>query len=106
MIPARNVDGSFIPHLNSSVTLAILDGEAVLFDEQTGRLLTLNSVATIILSCFDGRSPLEEIVMDLAQSFTVDVSVVRADVFALALQLKLLGVVQGMSGTTGLTSAR
>lgn len=74
------------------VRTVVLDDEAVLVHEATGDLHRLDAVGTAIWSCFDGRSPIEEICADLADAFGIDEAVVMADVDTLVTKLRDLGL--------------
>ena len=49
-----DIDESFVPVPRSTVATAELDGEAVIFSEETQNMHVLNPTATIVWACFDG----------------------------------------------------
>ncbi|MGH9177318.1 MAG: PqqD family protein [Acidimicrobiales bacterium] len=72
-----------------------LDGEAVVFDDESCRLYLLNPVATVVWQCLDGTASVPELAAELAGSFGAPVATVRADVEALVVELAGAGLLEG-----------
>src|SRR5436190_20951105 len=85
----EEIDGSFIPIRNVSVTSVELDGEGVLLDEATGSLYFLNRIGHIVWSCMDGSGTIDDLAADLSAAFSTAFEQVRGDVVALARELGL-----------------
>lgn len=96
-LAATDIDAAFVARPRASVVAAELDGETVLFDEDTGHLHTLDPVATVVWGCFDGQASLGEIASELAGAFGADRAVVVADVLRLARELGAQGVLDGVA---------
>src|SRR5207237_4628899 len=73
------VDESFVPARGDAVYAVEVDGEAVLLDEERGRLHLLSATATLVWRCFDGRASIGAIVADLSDILGVDYETVLAD---------------------------
>lgn len=93
----ESVDASFVPRLRDSVAAAELDGEAVLFNEGTGRLHALNTIATFVWSCVDGIASVQAIAEELADAFHADYAVVENDVLGLVRRLGAEGMLMGVA---------
>ena len=100
-ITANEIDESFVPTARSTAASIELDGEAVVFSEDTGALHLLNPTATVIWSCFDGSGTLGELIDDLAVGFNVDRAVVRQDVLELAREVGHSGLLEGVEAAPG-----
>lgn len=85
--------GPLVPAVKPTVLSVELDGERVLYDTATGRLHQLDAVGSIVWSCFDGASDLDDLSTDLSEAFGVDRARVRSDVEALVRQLAAEGLV-------------
>ncbi|MGH2692693.1 MAG: HPr-rel-A system PqqD family peptide chaperone [Actinomycetota bacterium] len=80
------------PRLRDGLTVAHLDGEAVIYDDDTGRIHHLNPSATAILVLCDGRSTPEDIASDVADIFDVQAETVLPELLRLLEQLRELGL--------------
>lgn len=88
------IDASFVPRARGTISGVDLDGEAVLYDEATGRLHHLSPHATLVWSCFDGRASVAELVADLSEAYGVHGHVIEADVLTLTRQLARRGLLE------------
>ena len=79
-MPHQDIDGSFVPQASGTVATVELDGEAVLYDDSSGRLHHLNTTASLVWECCDGTVSLDTIAENLAAVFGIDTDVVRSDV--------------------------
>jgi PqqD family protein of HPr-rel-A system len=57
------------PKLREDLTVAILDGEAILYDDRTGGIHHLNPAATVVLELCDGTASTAEIAREIAEAF-------------------------------------
>jgi len=68
------------PKVRDDLTVVELDGEAVVYDEATGRLHRLNPTATIIFRLCDGTSTIREMAEDISSAFPVAASEVEQQI--------------------------
>jgi hypothetical protein len=61
------IDADWVPHRSPHVHTAVLDGDAVLYDDRTHATLRLNSSGAAIWDAVDGRTSVISIVHDLAR---------------------------------------
>lgn len=64
-----------------------LDGETILYEEDSGGLHVLNPTATLVWRCLDGAVSLGELADDIAAALGADPIEVGRDLLALAQQL-------------------
>lgn len=69
----------------------------VVTDEVTGLSASLDPVAGLVWNCLDGRTPLAEIVRDLADAFGAPADVVADDVLRLVRRVGALGLLDGVA---------
>lgn len=86
------------PKFREVLTVVELDGESVIYDEESGDLHHLNPTATIVFSLCDGAATIKEISADIAQAFGVSDDEVERQVRALLRQFRKQGLLDG-SGT-------
>lgn len=96
-IPGDAIDGGFTPRGRASVAAVEIDGESVLYDEDSGAVHVLNATGSMIWACFDGSGTIDEIVADIVDAFGADAAAVRNDVVELARQLGGLGLLEGVA---------
>jgi hypothetical protein len=77
----------FVPVPREAVYTVTVDGEAVVLDQDTGRLHLLNATGALVWACFDGESSIEDIVADLSAELGVAADVALHDVLTIARQL-------------------
>lgn len=87
---------AFVPTPRDSVTATSLGRDMVLVDSQSGMVHALNAVAAIVWQCFDGHATLEEIVVDLADGFSMPVNAVREDVLNMTRAAAHAGLLVGI----------
>jgi hypothetical protein len=95
MVELRSIDAHFAPAPWPWVASAVLDGEAVLYDEDTGRVHLLNESASIVWQLLDGESTIEAIGRDVAAAVGADALLVISQVIDLVRMLAELGVIVG-----------
>ena len=97
------------PKVRPDLTIVELDGEAVVYDEDTTDLHHLNPTATVVLGLCDGESTLKEISTDISEAFGAPIQEVEPQVRNLIRsfrQVKLLVPPRRMAkSTTKTTSA-
>lgn len=74
-----------------------LDGETILYDEDSGGLHVLNPTATLVWRCLDGAASLGELADDIAAALGADPVAVGRDMLALAQQLDDEGLLERRS---------
>jgi hypothetical protein len=90
------VDADLKPAPWPWISAVVLDGEAVLYDEHTGRVHHLNPSGTIVWRLLDGEATIAEIAAAIAEAAGAEVDVVVADVVGLVTMLGQLGVIVGI----------
>ena len=68
------------PKVRPDLTIVELDGEAVVYDEETTDLHHLNPTATVVLGLCDGESTLKEISTDISLAFGAPIDEVEPQV--------------------------
>lgn len=96
-IDPADIGAGFVPKHRARICSAELDDEVVLFDEDSGRLHTLDSVASVVWACLDGTQAVAGIAVELAEVFGADPTVVEADVLRLVRELGAQGLLRGVS---------
>ena len=92
------IDPEFVPRFREPVVLVPVQDEAVLYEQDTGRIHQLDPIGTMVSGCFDGASSIAAIVDDLAEAFAADRVVIEADVLEFARRVGRLGVLEGVEG--------
>lgn len=95
-IMPEDIGPGFVARPRPTVASVELDGEAVLYEEASGQMHTLDRIATVVWSCMDGASTLGDIAGELAAAFGAQPEVVEGDVVALARRLGGQGVLDGV----------
>ncbi|MEO8424607.1 MAG: PqqD family protein [Actinomycetota bacterium] len=76
------------PRARDDLTVVELDGEAVIYDEETTELHRLNPTATIVFGLCDGTSTMRQMSADLAEAFGVPIEEVEPQVRTLVRELR------------------
>ena len=71
------------PKVRDDLTVVELDGEAVIYDEETTELHHLNPTATIVFGLCDGSATMAEMAADISEVFGVPLHEVEPQVRAL-----------------------
>jgi len=87
LIHPDEIDATFAPIAGAWVTTVELDGESVLYDETTGGLHLLDALATVVWDRLDGTATLDELAVDLGQTFAADPGRVSVDLVTFVRQL-------------------
>jgi vesicle coat complex subunit len=83
------------PKVRSDLTVVELEGEAVIYDDQTRQVHYLNQTATIVLNLFDGSSTIKEISGDIADAFSLRQDEVERQVRTLLRSFREAGFMEG-----------
>jgi len=89
-----DIDDTFVPRARARLAGVVLAGEAVLLNEDTTVMHTLNRTATVVWACFDGSGSIADIVADLAVACNADWATVRHDVLELTRELGRQGLLE------------
>ncbi len=65
----------------------VVEGQAVLLDQEEAELLRLNPVGTVIWSALDGNRPVAAVIEEVTQTFEVPRTQAEADVLRFIKQL-------------------
>jgi hypothetical protein len=76
------------PIARADLTVVELDGEAVIYDEETTELHHLNPTATIVFGLCDGTSTMGEMSTEIAEAFDVPLEQVEPQVRTLVRRLR------------------
>jgi len=76
------------PKVRDGLTIVELDGEAVVYDEETAELHQLNPTATIVFGLCDGTTTMGEMSADIAAAFGVPIEQVGPQIQTLVRQLR------------------
>ena len=71
------------PKVRDDLTVVELDGEAVVYDEETAEMHQLNPTATIVFGMCDGSSTVAEMSTEIAVAFEEPIEVVEPQVRSL-----------------------
>ena len=69
-----------LPHVREDLTVVVLDGEAVVYDDETGDLHHLNPSATLVFQLCDGSGSARDLASDIAEVYGVGLDVVLPQV--------------------------
>jgi PqqD family protein of HPr-rel-A system len=86
------------PRVRDDLTVVVLDGEAVVYDEVSGELHHLNASATVVFELLDGTSTIRELAADVAEAFEQPPREVETQIRKLVRQFRQLGLLNGESG--------
>lgn len=83
------------PRVREDLAVVVLDGEAVLYEEESGNLHHLNPTATIVLELCDGSSTVKQMSSEISEAFGVAADEVERQVRALLRQFRRSGLLDG-----------
>jgi PqqD family protein of HPr-rel-A system len=84
------------PRVRDDLTVVVLDGEAVIYDDRTGDLHHLNSTATIVFQLCDGSGTVPDLSADIADVFSIGADEVQRQVEALVQGFGDAGLLDGV----------
>jgi hypothetical protein len=105
MAELDTIDVDFVATPWAWIASVVLDGEAVLYDETTGRVHLLNETGSIVWQLLDGASSVGDIATAIAEAAEADVDAVTFDVVSLVRMLADLGVLVGFEPRPVLSAA-
>lgn len=83
------------PKVREDLAVVELDGEAVVYDEESGDLHHLNPTATIVFSLCDGTSTVKELAGEISRAFEVSADKVEQQVRGLLREFRKVGLLEG-----------
>jgi PqqD family protein of HPr-rel-A system len=83
------------PRVRDDLTVVVLDGEAVVYDDVSGELHHLNASATVVFELLDGTSTIRELADDVADAFGQPPREVEIQIRKLVRQFRQLGLLNG-----------
>ena len=92
------------PMVREGLTVVELDGEAVIYDEETSDLHHLNPTATIVFGLCDGAATIADISTDISPAFGVPADEVEGQVRTLIRQFRKAKLL-APNGSSGRRSA-
>jgi hypothetical protein len=99
MTTPDDLDEPFVPKARLDVAAAAVDGDVVLYDEQSGELHALNVTAGLVWARCDGSVSVGQMIDELNQTFGIDRPRLAVDVIAVVRRLGRLGLLEGLSTT-------
>jgi PqqD family protein of HPr-rel-A system len=84
------------PKVRDDLTVVVLDGECVIYDDETGDLHHLNPTATIVFQICDGSGTVPELAGDIAEVFSVEGAQVQQQVEDLIRGFGEAGLLEGV----------
>jgi PqqD family protein of HPr-rel-A system len=83
------------PKYRQDLTVVELDGEAVIYDDESGELHHLNPTATIVFNLLDGTSTIKELSADIADAFEQPADEVEKQVRTLLREFRKVNLLEG-----------
>ena len=88
------------PKRRADLTVVELDGEAVIYDGQRGKLHHLNPTATLVFQLCDGTATVKRLAVDIGGAFNLPDKAVERQVRALVRELEKAKLLQDLPVTT------
>jgi PqqD family protein of HPr-rel-A system len=82
------------PAARVGLTVVELDGEAVVYDDETGDLHHLNPTATLVFSLCDGTGTAHELAVDVAQAYGEPVDDIERQIRSLLRRFRRAGLLR------------
>lgn len=89
------------PKVREDLAVVELDHEAIVYDEDGGRLHHLNPTATMIFQMCDGTATVKELSADIADVYGLDVADVERQVRALLREFRSSDLLEGKAQSVG-----
>lgn len=83
------------PKTRQDLTVVELDGEAVIYDDESGELHHLNPTATVVFSLLDGTATVKELSADIADAFQQPALEVEKQVRTLLREFRKVNLLEG-----------
>ena len=87
------------PKVRDGLEVVELDGEAVVYDEDSGNLHHLNQTATLVFSLCDGTATVPELAADLSQAFGMPADQIEQQVRSLLRKFRRMELLERSNGT-------
>jgi hypothetical protein len=100
MTDPEEIDLAFIPQRSQSLAEVILDGEAVLYQEEHKTVHVLNMTATLVWARINGETDIETACRGLAALYSVDIGDIRRDVLEAIRDFARRGLLHGVQPVT------
>ncbi len=71
---------AMMPKVREDLAVVVLDNEAIVYDEDGGRLHHLNPTATIIFQMFDGTATVKELSAEIAGAYGLETADVERQI--------------------------
>ena len=84
-----------LPRIRDDVAIVEIDGEAVLYEPRRIMLYHLNVTAAIIYQVCDGTGTVQQLAVDIAESFGVPLEQVEPEVHAIVHMFDEIGILEG-----------
>ena len=83
------------PKFRQDLTVVELDGEAVIYDDESGELHHLNPTATIVFNLLDGSATIKELSAEIADAFAQPADEVERQVRTLLREFRKVNLLEG-----------
>jgi PqqD family protein of HPr-rel-A system len=83
------------PKFRQDLTVVELDGEAVIYDDESGELHHLNPTATIVFNLCDGTATIKELSAEIAAAFSQPADEVERQVRTLLREFRKVNLLDG-----------
>lgn len=103
MIAPDGIDAETVVSRRDDLAQVELDGEVVIYDDQTGAMHLLDPIAAIVWNCLDGQVALRQLGDELSEAFGTDVTTVTRDVVAGARRFGEMGLLRGVEASASPT---
>jgi hypothetical protein len=88
---------SMLPRQSPHVSVKDIDGQIIILDRPHGKLHELNTTASYVWRCCDGRATVTEIVVATTHAFDADPITVERDVTDILQQLERVQLIEWIS---------
>jgi PqqD family protein of HPr-rel-A system len=85
------------PKVREDLTVVELDGEAVVYDDESGELHHLNPSATLVFGLLDGTASVRELAADVSDVFGIPTDEVERQLRRLIRDFRRLGLLNGIA---------
>lgn len=89
------------PKIREDLAVVELDHEAIVYDEDAGRLHHLNPTATMIFQMCDGTATVKELSADIADAYGLETSDVERQIRALLREFRKSDLLKGRTQSVG-----
>jgi PqqD family protein of HPr-rel-A system len=93
--PGGNDMPTMRPRIRSGLAVEELDGEALIYDEESGQLHHLNPTATLVFTLCDGNATVREMTTDISELYEMPPDEVEPQVRTLIREFRTAGLIAG-----------